>query len=372
MALGVLARVYVIGLACASGVARAGEAFAEYDVPGPEHHAASAAHAHAVGRKLPRGDIEKRRVMRAEEDKEDSEQRVTAAIAPHGTISVDRPIAAHEGEEGSLVSAVELGSSAEVERQYLDANSSSQGSPMEGFAYVKLSNGGPVGGTSTNCATNWYSWDLYELKAWDSKGAAVSLSAHSSSSDFRSYTKQKAVDRDVNTLWASHPQSTRISSNCWSSTKVGCQWIVFGTGGAKISKMTMWQEAASNRFNIKVARYQLSNDARSWTAPITVHITNDRGENAPPLFMAARCSDFDCGTDKKKSDASSLYCGGTSCKDSDKDTCCDEVTTTTTTTTTTSTTPTGTNATVKSGAARVGVAVALSASGACAAAGLVP
>lgn len=193
------------------------------------------------------------------------------------------------------------------------------------YQYFRLSNGGAVFGTSTNCDKEWQSWDLYAVKFYNFIGAPVNADAIKSSKPKGESTKEKACDGDPKTFFAGDPKSVKLSSNCWSDDKKDAQWITFQLGDRiPLSKIEVVQSSKNTDYNLGEIRYDCSADGVSWTAKTTVGILPVKG--AAALFQAQKCSAWDCPKGYKAKEQSVWFCAGSRCgQDSDKEACCIEV-----------------------------------------------
>ena len=129
--------------------------------------------------------------------------------------------------------------------------------------YWRISNGAPV--ASSSCSTTW---DVYEIKVTGSTG--VSVDSYSTQSTMRVATN--VVDGNLGTYWMGDPSNSRngLGTSCWSSSKIGRQWIIVAIPLSTITKVEVYQSESDANFRVSHMQYETSTDFNAWTAPVLV------------------------------------------------------------------------------------------------------
>eukprot|EP00756_Hemistasia_phaeocysticola_P004442 Hpha_TRINITY_DN12811_c0_g1::TRINITY_DN12811_c0_g1_i1::g.24163::m.24163 len=133
--------------------------------------------------------------------------------------------------------------------------------PLPGnYRYVRVSNGGHV--RQSSCSS---SWDVSEIRVKDPNGVGITLGVHSTSTP-TSTSPNNAIDGMLTNYWAGSASTFELGQSCWTSVKLGLQWIIVDAGSiTSIGNVGVYHNDIT--FAPTRVRIECSTDGATWSTP---------------------------------------------------------------------------------------------------------
>eukprot|EP01062_Namystynia_karyoxenos_P081774 TRINITY_DN9057_c0_g2_i1.p1 TRINITY_DN9057_c0_g2~~TRINITY_DN9057_c0_g2_i1.p1 ORF type:complete len:1474 (+),score=328.38 TRINITY_DN9057_c0_g2_i1:58-4479(+) len=130
------------------------------------------------------------------------------------------------------------------------------------WRYLRISNGGPV--QTTTCSA---SWDIHELRVFDSTNHPVLYSVDSHAACDMSCNLRALEDDDPSTYWAADPGLIELGAACWVASKIGLQWITLDLGSVQAVENVQVEQHGAD-YAVPSIQIECSNDNQTWTSPL--------------------------------------------------------------------------------------------------------
>lgn len=140
------------------------------------------------------------------------------------------------------------------------------------YKYYRISNGGPVYCSKCRCT-----WDLFEFQA-RSQGIAQTFTVHSDAGHSGSHRASNIIDGNTGSYWYGGHALGDLGHQCWSTAKVGLQWIVLQAREPyrPLTTLIFHQGGDSNCCKVSIAHLECAMQLGAWTPKRSITISSQR------------------------------------------------------------------------------------------------